>query len=347
MTANVGSIMHAQNTRQITTWLSPRPPQVLTLVLLLGTACGTPMEEDEPALPQDSDLPEPGDPVDTDKPDPVVPPKTDDPPPKTLKSGVYNVTFDGLERRFRLTVPESVSSDSPLIIALHGYGSNAIILQGYSGLDALAETQGAVVAYPQSTRDNFGYTCWNVGYCNNNDIDDVGFLRSIIEQVTSDQGLDDVIVTGMSNGGDMTYRMACEADDVVSMAAPITGCMMTWLKDTCAPTTPPPVVHIHGTSDGITLYDGDPTYTGGGYEGTEASIGHLAGLHGAASSDIDDTTYDDVIVTTWTTDDGWPAAKLFARQGGGHQWPTGAPNYELDTTEVIWTFYEDSVLDAP
>ncbi len=228
------------------------------------------------------------------------------------------------------------------MVALHGYGSSPEVIQGYAGLDALAETKGFAVVYPLATTDNWGWNCWNIGYCGNNDVDDVGFVRSVIEEVQADQGLGSVLVTGMSNGGDMTYRMACQAADLVDVAAPVTGCLMTWLTGVCDP-SPPPMLHIHGNADSTTLWDGDPNYTGGGYEGTLASIGFIAGLHEAdlySTETFDDTSdASRYTVHSWAKATGDVPVQLYEIDGGRHTWPTGAPQHDFDSATVIWDFF--------
>lgn len=262
-----------------------------------------------------------------------------DPPPRTLESGIHALSHDGLERSFRLHVPDTLAVGAPLVVALHGYGSSAETIQGYSGLDALADAEGFAVLYPDSTLDRWGWSCWNVGYCDNDDVDDTGFLRAAIELLRADHGLDRVLVTGMSNGGDMTYRMACEASDLVSVAAPVTGCLMTWLAAACAPADPPPLLHIHGKPDGTTLWEGDPDYTGGGYLGTLDSVGHLADLHGASDYSATPLSEDpDSTLHTWAAD-GSARVQLIELDGVGHVWPSGG-RHIISATSTVWAFFE-------
>ena len=177
------------------------------------------------------------------------------------------------------------------------------------------------------------------------DVDDVDFVRTVIELVRDDQGLGQVFVTGMSNGGDMTYRMACEASDIVSAAAPVTGCLMNWLADACEPQEPRPVLHIHGNADNITLWQGDPNYTGGGYYGTLDSISFIADLHNAenystetVTDNSDNSSY---TVHRWATNDGDVPAILYEIDGGRHSWPTGEPDDDFDAAEVMWDFFQE------
>ncbi|MEC8422167.1 MAG: PHB depolymerase family esterase, partial [Myxococcota bacterium] len=227
-------------------------------------------------------------------------------------------------------------------VALHGYGSSAAVIEGYSQLNALADRQQVAVVYPEASRAG-SVRCWNVGYCGNDDVDDVGFVRTVVELVQNDQGLGRTYVTGMSNGGDMTYRLVCEAPDLVAAAASVTGCMMNWLAESCSPDPVPSVLHIHGNADRTTLWDGDPDYTGGGYLGTLDSVGVFAALHGADQyeattvSDAEDgSTY---ILHHWRTESGAAPVQLVEIDGGRHRWPTNAPRDDFSAAELMWEFF--------
>lgn len=303
----------------------------LALAALALTACAPTAPKDDPT-PSGADTASPA--ADT--------ADTGATPPRTLASGSHTLSHDGLERAFRLHVPDDLPVGAPLVVALHGYGSSAENIQGYAGFDALAEDEGFAVLYPDSTLDRWGWRCWNVGYCDNDDVDDTGFLRAAIGLVRDDHGLDRVLVTGMSNGGDMTYRMACEASDLVAVAAPVTGCLMTWLSEACAPPTPPPLLHIHGNADTTTLWAGDPDYTGGGYRSTLDSVGHFADLHDATAYSTAPLPEDaDSTVHTWSPD-GDPRVQLIELDGVGHVWPSGG-RHILTATPTIWASFTAQV----
>ena len=122
-------------------------------------------------------------------------------------------------------------------------------------------------------------------------------------------------------------------------AAPVAGCLMGWLADACAPADPVPMLHIHGNADSITLWGGDPTYTGGGYYSTLESIGFIAGLHGA--TDYSTASLEggsDTIVHSWASGGSVPV-QLYEIDGGGHTWPTGGARHDFDSAVVMWDFF--------
>ena len=96
--------------------------------------------------------------------------------PRPAGMTVETCTVDGLERTYRLYLPEGVSDDAPLVFVLHGYGGN-FNLDRY-GMNEAADRHGFAVCYPQGVKDGRGKTCWNVGYPFQADmtVDDVSFL---------------------------------------------------------------------------------------------------------------------------------------------------------------------------
>jgi polyhydroxybutyrate depolymerase len=265
-------------------------------------------------------------------------------PPRTLTTGRHTIEHEGRTRAFRLYLPDTLPDNAALIIAFHGYGGSARGIQRYAGLDDLADTEGFAVVYPQSTQDTWGWNCWNIGYCDyEREVDDVAFARTVIDTVRADQGLGQIFVTGMSNGGDMSYRMACEASDLVDAVAPVTGCLMNWLADACTPAAPPPMLHIHGNADNTTMWDGDESYTAGGYRSTLESIRFIADLHSAetyTTERITDATDESAYtIHSWSTESGEVPVTLYEIDGGRHEWPTGRPDYDFDSAELMWSFF--------
>jgi len=275
---------------------------------------------------------------------------TDEGPPRLLESGTHTLEHDGIERSFRLQVPFDVAPGAPLIVVMHGYSSSAASIQHYSGWDALAEEHGLVVAYPQGSEDGWGNAYFEVGYdFHDGQVDDVGFILALIDRVVEDQGLDAdaVFATGMSNGGDMSYKLACEADHRVRAIAPIAGTMMASLAESCSPAAPVPVLEVHGTNDEITLWDGDPdnAHGWGAYLSTDDVMDHWV-RHNALTAyaveqldDIDPRDGSTVRLHTWSNDARDTAVWLYEVEGGGHDWPGAWGNMDIHAAEVAWAFF--------
>ena len=268
---------------------------------------------------------------------------------RSLGSGAHTLRHGGRARDYRLHVPTGLPPGAPLLLAFHGYSSNAATLQGYAGLDAIADREGFVVAYPLGTVDDWGNRYFEVGYAfHDGSVDDVGFARALAGELVDALGLDPsaVYATGMSNGGDISYKLACEADDVFSGIAPVAGSMMGQLLDTCSPQRPVPVLEIHGTDDDVTLWDGDPDDVGGwgAYPGTEDMLTFWTDAHGATEyteEDLPDLAPRDgstVRARRWSGDGPDARVWLYEVQGGGHDWPGAWGNADIDAAEELWSF---------
>ncbi len=150
---------------------------------------------------------------------------------------------------------------APLAILLHGYGSNGSATEAFFGFATAAETAGIIYAAPDGTTDLSGYPFWNAtdACCNfnNSTVDDSGYLRSLVEAIQADYNIDDLCVyfAGLSNGGFMSYRMACDHADLIAGIVSVAGATFDDAAD-CSPTEPVHILQIHGTADTVILYAG-------------------------------------------------------------------------------------------
>jgi len=268
------------------------------------------------------------------------------------ENGVNTFEYDGLERRFRIHIPENIQEGSSLVVVMHGFTSSARVIEGYSGMNTLADEHGFVVVYPQGTKDDWGNNFFNVGYDfhDSNGVDDIGFIHALIEHLQQSLNLSsrNVFSTGMSNGGDMSYMLACQSD-VVRAIAPIAGCMMKHIYDSCTPTRPIPVLEIHGTQDDVTLVDGDiDNQEGwGAYMPLDDTIQFWVShnqLGLSESIDIEDTNTNDqstVIQHRYYSQNDNTEVWLYEVVGGGHDWPGAFGNQDIDSSELAWQFFSN------
>ena len=150
----------------------------------------------------------------------------------------------------------------PLVLMLHGYTANGALQEGYFKITPLAESRGFLYVHPDSTQDAVnGAHFWNAtdACCNfhASTVDDSAYLKSVIEQVQKTYNVDPkrIFLMGHSNGGFMSYRMACDHADTIAAIASLAG--STWNDDAkCAPKAPINVLQIHGTDDELVKYAG-------------------------------------------------------------------------------------------
>ena len=179
------------------------------------------------------------------------------PPARSLST-----TIDPL-RPFVVNVAKSYDPAvaAPLLIVLHGYTGTGESMKKYVGLQSLADARGFLTVYPDGTKDGAGAGFWNatVACCNFGavDIDDSAYLASIIDAVSANYRVDPkrVYFLGHSNGGFMSYRMACEHADKVAAIVSIAGAA-NGQAGVCKPSEPVSVLQIHGTADPTIAYAG-------------------------------------------------------------------------------------------
>jgi polyhydroxybutyrate depolymerase len=172
-----------------------------------------------------------------------------------------SLEFGGRARKYLVHVPthHDASKPAPVVLALHGGGTNAKTMVRFCGLNETADRGGFLAVYPSGTGRDPNLLTWNAGSCcayaMREQVDDVGFIRALLDDLAGVAKLDAcrVFATGMSNGGMLAYRLAAEVSDRIAAIASISGPMGT---DACRPTRPVSILHFHGTADEFAPYAG-------------------------------------------------------------------------------------------
>ncbi len=258
-------------------------------------------------------------------------------------SSSHTIEVGGLSRTYLSYRPAGVADPAPLVLMLHGGFGSAAQAEGAYGWDAEADAAHFVVVYP----DGDG-RAWNVGggCCGapgRTNVDDVAFLSAVVGEVQSAVPIDQarVFATGISNGGMMDYRLACDT----KLFAAIGADSATLLGD-CPSPHPLSVLAIHGTADPNIPYDGDQ---GSGFAKIDGpSIPEVNQLWRTADAcQPPSSTTDGQVTTSTASCAGSRTVELITIDGAGHQWPGSAkgrqgadtPFPDLDATKVIWEFF--------
>ncbi len=261
---------------------------------------------------------------------------------QTLQSG-------GLTRRYALHIPPGYDGKTPLplVVSLHGFIGSSVDQQLWTGWNAIADRENFIVVYPNGT----GFPQrWNAGespYITDGApvVDDIVFFRDLFDTLDKTLCVDDarIFVNGLSNGGGMSNRLACEMADRIAAIGTVAGAYSP-IPGGCNPTRPIPVIAFHGDADPLVNYNGDPVQhfppiqqwaadwakRNGCQKGPDAlpdqgEVGGVAYSNCALNADV----------------------ILYTIHGGGHTWPGGVPipllgktTTDINASETMWKFYQ-------
>ncbi len=266
---------------------------------------------------------------------------------------VETITHDGISRSYRLHLPTNYDGSVayPLVFNFHGYGSNAQQQELYTQMSTLSNTENFIVCHPEGVGN-----AWNVGL-GGTTADDVGFTDALLDELIANYNIDAsrVYSTGMSNGGYMSYKLACELTDRFAAIASVTGSMVPAEYASCSPSRSIPVMQIHGTADGTVQYNGSSFATPiedvvdlwVGFNNCDLT----ATITPVADNDPGDNSTAELF--EYTNCDDMTMVSFYKITNGGHTWPDGlinltgeVTNRDFNASQVIWDFFSQFQIPA-
>ena len=263
-------------------------------------------------------------------------------------STTTSTTVVSTARAYSKFIPSSYSKDMslPLVVLLHGYGATGALQESYMKFESVAEKNKFILVYPDGTVDSSGKQFWNAtdACCDffSAVADDV-YLLSILKEMESSYSIDAkrIYFVGHSNGGFMSYRMACKYPDRIAAIASLAGA--SYFKTTdCGAKSSVSVLQVHGTKDGTILYDGGQIL-GTSYPGAVASASQWATFNQCTQNAVTRSTKfdlepnitgDETSVTAWTNCQNSSEVELWTMEGATHI-PTLASTFATK----IWEFF--------
>lgn len=272
--------------------------------------------------------------------------------------GTVEATLDvgGRTREYLLHAPTSPSTGPrPLVLVLHGRAGTAVNTEDETRFSAIADREGFVVAYPDGVKRSW-HDRREEGPAAEENVDDVGFISALIDKLVKEQNVDPkrVYAAGISNGGMMSFRLACELNDKIAAIAPVIALMPE--KQECTPARPIPIAIFAGDDDPLVPYNGGEVADDKGRViSADATRARFAEMNGCEPIDYD-VTKDDVDDGTSLREMAHTKCKegaevrLFTFRGAGHAYPGGSQylpkavigkvSRELDASEAIWSFFK-------
>lgn len=252
---------------------------------------------------------------------------------------------DGTIRSYILYIPASYNANEacPLLMSFHGFSSNSEVNFAYTDFKSIADTAGFILVHPQGSNFN-GVPHWNVGgFTLGSNIDDIGFVSSLIDTLSSDYTVDKdrIYSTGMSNGGYMSFLLACQLSDKIAAVASVTGSMTPQTFNDCSPQHPTAVLQIHGTKDGTVPYLGGQVWTKSiddvlkywtNYNNCneEASVFNIPNTNMSDGSTVDHFIFSE--------GDNCVSTEHFKVYNGDHDWPGVWGNMDINASQEVWNF---------
>ncbi|MEA3081007.1 MAG: polyhydroxybutyrate depolymerase [Sphingomonadales bacterium] len=272
--------------------------------------------------------------------------------------GDYRFSFvhDGITREYLVHVPRSYKGGrTPMLVALHGGGGDADFQADDSKYKLISKSEavGFIAVFPNGySRLGGVLATWNAGACcgaaQKNNVDDVGFLREVIQRVERQANIDRsrVFMTGMSNGALMSWRMACEASELVRGIAPVEGTDNT---AHCTPSRPVPVIEFHSLDDDhipISGGKGVSALTDTDFASVPSTQAKWVQLNRADPNAKRVLTVAGAHCDLHAAKPGGAPVELCLTDTGGHSWPGSgtqqgrkAPSMAISANDLMWSFF--------
>jgi polyhydroxybutyrate depolymerase len=259
------------------------------------------------------------------------------------------IVHDGIVRSYKLYVPSIYTGNMavPLLFNFHGYTSNANEQMIYGNFRNIADTANFLVVHPQGTLDANNTTHFNVGW-GGSSVDDVGFTEALLDSLSATYSIDQnrIYAVGMSNGGFMSFRLACELSNKIAAVGSVTGSMTPSTLGNCNASHPMPIIQIHGTTDPTVPYNGSAGWTAS----VTNVLNHWATFNNCSAVptvvNVSNTNaLDGSTVEKYTYENGDNCSEVvhFKVTNGQHTWPgsiinLAGTNFDINASVEIWNF---------
>lgn len=268
------------------------------------------------------------------------------------------IMFDGRRRRYELHVPRGYDKSRkwPVVLNFHGGGGRAGTARLQTGMDVKSDSAGFIVVYPDGTGKYAGrLLTWNAGVCcgyaKDNKVDDVGFTRELLRDLSGIFNVDPkrVYATGLSNGALMAQRLGCELSDKIAAIAPVAGVRGV---SRCKPERAVSVMHFHGTADRNDPYDGGVGANSAArvnFISVRESIDGWINIDKCSTKPTETYKRGDARVDVYCAPGGAEVV-LVTIEGGGHTWPGGRRmlpkrkigkiSSNVPANDMMWDFFQ-------
>ena len=265
-------------------------------------------------------------------------------------TGLQTKTFshDNVNRNYLVYIPDSYDSeiDYPLMFVFHGFGGIATQFINTADMRDLAESKNFIVVYPQGL-DLAGtgshWNCSNPSADNKSDVDDIGFIENLIDQLIVDYPVIDskrIYAAGYSNGGFMSYYLACNSKKFAAIGS-VAGTMLDDSYQSCDAQFPTAMINIHGTDDFDVPYDGNIYYPS-----IPEVVDWWKNFNTTPNEDLLTNQDGSIEQYKYYNDAGDIYVEHIKIIGGGHYWDDKLNYNGKNTSGLIWEFVSSYNIDG-
>ena len=271
------------------------------------------------------------------------------------------IEHSGLNREYLLYIPPNIDNreNLPVIFNFHGYLGQAEQFFNQTDLVEIANNNSVVLVYPQGSDLPVGASHWNAApssssstsFVNKSSTDDIGFFKALLDEINQNNIIDlnRVYVIGYSNGGMFSYFLACNTENIIAAVGDVAGTMLNETFNSCNPSSPIPILKIHGTSDRVVSYNG---YDEGEFKSVEEVLdfwksnnksNNNESIENLGSTSVYSEFYNTSVNVnfekyTFDSDENNSEIVHYKIINGGHWWDYSSDKH-LKTSTILWDFF--------
>ena len=271
------------------------------------------------------------------------------------------IEHSGLNREYLLYIPPNIDNreNLPVIFNFHGYQGQAEQFFNQTDLVEIADNNGVVLVYPQGSDLPVGASHWNAApssssstsFVNKSSTDDIGFFKALLDEINQNNIIDlnRVYVIGYSNGGMFSHFLACNTENIIAAAGDVAGTMLNETFNSCNPSSPIPILKIHGTSDRVVSYNG---YDEGEFKSVEEVLdfwksnnksNNNESIENLGSTSVYSEFYNTSVNVnfekyTYKSDENNSEVVHYKIINGGHWWDYSSDD-NFKTSTLLWDFF--------
>ena len=271
------------------------------------------------------------------------------------------IKHNGLNREYLLYIPPNIDNreNLPVIFNFHGYLGQAEQFFNQTDLVEIANNNSVVLVYPQGSDLPVGASHWNAApssssstsFVNKSSTDDIGFFKALLDEINQNDIIDlnRVYVIGYSNGGMFSYFLACNTENIIAAVGDVAGTMLNETFNSCNPSSPIPILKIHGTSDRVVSYNG---YDEGEFKSVEEVLDFWKSnnksntnesIENLGSTSVYSEFYNTSVNVnfekyTFDSDENNSEIVHYKIINGGHWWDYSSDKH-LKTSTILWDFF--------